>query len=86
MFEQHFYACCQLIIDFYSLYYLVLFANLMIELSALRPITSNAFLSFIGNSHFSNGGLEREYNNAYHRQTVAVRIFYSMTPFFGLQI
>ncbi|PQM42157.1 protein LONGIFOLIA 1 [Prunus yedoensis var. nudiflora] len=24
-----------------------------------------------GNSHFSNGGLEREYNNTYHRQTVA---------------
>ncbi|BBH04021.1 hypothetical protein Prudu_015051 [Prunus dulcis] len=24
-----------------------------------------------GNSHFSNGGVEREYNNAYHRQTVA---------------
>ncbi|KAM5549339.1 protein LONGIFOLIA 2 [Rosa sericea] len=34
-----------------------------------------------GNSHYSNGGLERESNNPYHRQAVTVITLHSMISF-----
>jgi len=44
----------------------------------------NASISFIGNSHFNSGGLERESNNVYHRQAATVSGFFSSLSFIPL--